>query len=72
MLHYAAVTLDAVGVRERAYAGMGAQALPPMAHPGLTKITHCPLVEEYIQSKHGQSTYWLDMAKQIKVNRDFQ
>lgn len=45
MLPHAAVTLDAISVRKRADASMGAQALPPMTHPGLTKITHCPLVE---------------------------
>lgn len=43
MFPNAAVTLNAVCVRKRAGAGMGAQALPSMANPGLTEVTYGPL-----------------------------
>lgn len=44
MFPNAAVAFNAVCVAERTGAGMGAQALPSVAHPGLTEITYGPLI----------------------------
>lgn len=44
MLPHAAVTLDAVRLRQGTGTGVRAQALPSVAHPGLAEITYCSLV----------------------------
>lgn len=45
MVPYTAFTLDTVGIHERTCASVGTEALSPVAHPGLTEVTHCPLVD---------------------------
>lgn len=42
MVPYTAFTLDTVGIHERTCASVGTEALSPVAHPGLTEVTHCP------------------------------
>lgn len=46
MIPHAAFTLNAIGISQRANTGMSAQTFPAVAHPSLTEVTYCPLLEK--------------------------
>lgn len=45
MIPHAPITLDTVSISQRTHAGVSAQALPAVTHPGFTKVTYCPLMD---------------------------